>query len=102
MVHIKLYSKLYHNTYLKEEHCGKSYLAAKDAISLYYPFRFGDLGGFFAFATCTNETLLSIKCAFLLRADMKQTSSSRQLRLVNQYFSTDLFMPLISIPVLEI
>lgn len=57
---------------------------------------------FFAFATCSNEMLVSIKCAILPKADMKQASPSRQLRLVNQYFSTDLFMPLISIPVLEI
>lgn len=72
-------------------------------FSLLDPFRFGGLGEFFfLLLEHSNEMLLSIKCAILLKADMKQASSSRQLRLVNQYFSTDLFMPLISIPVLEI
>lgn len=71
-------------------------------FSLLDPFRFGGLGEFFLLLEHGNEMLLSIKCAILLKADMKQASSSRQLRLVNQYFSTDLFMPLISIPVLEI
>lgn len=38
----------------------------------------------------------------LTKADVKQASRGRRLRCVNQNFSSDLSMPLISIPVLEI